>query len=160
VFRALTRYRLSAGEEEKSLKEALIRLERALPDPGWDEIGWQLWERLAPHCRTLLGRLRNHALEPKATVIMNQLAVWFYNRAEYDEAEVLYQRVLAIEEKRFGRHHPDIAIQLNNLAQLLQATNRLSEAEPLLRRASVIDEASLGPEHPDVAETSTTWCSC
>ena len=58
------------------------------------------------------------------------------------------RRALAIDEKRAGPDHPDVAIELNNLAQLLQATNRLGEAEPLYRRALAIDEASLGPDIP------------
>ena len=67
------------------------------------------------------------------------------------EAEPLMRRALAIDEKSYGRDHPDVAIGLNNLAQLLQATNRLAEAEPLMRRALAIDEKSYGPDHPNVA---------
>ena len=72
------------------------------------------------------------------------------------EAEPLYRRALAINEKSLGPEHPDIALNLNNLAELLRATNRLAEAEPLYRRALAIDEKSFGPEHPNVARASTT----
>jgi Tetratricopeptide repeat len=58
--------------------------------------------QLAPHCRTLLNRLGDHVLEPKETRIMHQLAVWLKNRAEHGEAEPLYRRALAIDEKSFG----------------------------------------------------------
>jgi len=54
------------------------------------------------------------------------------------EAEPLYKRALAIDEKSLGKDHPTVAIRLNNLAQLYQATNRLSEAEPLYKRALAI----------------------
>jgi tetratricopeptide (TPR) repeat protein len=67
------------------------------------------------------------------------------------EAESLYRRALAIDEKSYGPEHSRVAIDLNNLASLLQATNRLGEAEPLMRRALAIDEKSYGPEHPNVA---------
>jgi hypothetical protein len=33
---------------------------------------------------------------------MHQLAVWLKNRAEHGEAEPLYRRALAIDEKSFG----------------------------------------------------------
>ena len=124
-------------------------LDRALPSPEWDQKGWRLWEQLAPHCRTLLNRLQDHVLEPKATRIMNELALWLNNRAEHGEAEPLFRRALAIEEKSFGPDHPNVATDLNNLAVLLSATNRLAEAEPLYRRALAIDEKSFGPEHPE-----------
>jgi hypothetical protein len=52
-----------------------------------DKEGWHLWEQLAPHCRTLLNRLQDNVLESKATGIMNNLAYWLNNRAEYGEAE-------------------------------------------------------------------------
>ena len=89
-------------------------------------------------------------MEPKATRIMNDLAVWLNNRAEHGEAEPLYRRALAIAEKSLGSEHPEVAGFLNNLARLLRDTNRLAEAEPLYRRALAIREKSLGPEHPDV----------
>jgi tetratricopeptide (TPR) repeat protein len=56
------------------------------------------------------------------------------------EAEALYRRALAINEKYFGPDHPNVATDLNNLAELLRDTNRLSEAEPLIRRALAIDQ--------------------
>ena len=151
LVQEITRQRLSDNERHDTLNLAVDLLDRALPSPEWDQKGWQLWEQLAPHCRTLLNRLRDHGLELKATRIMNQLAIWIHNRAEYGEAEPLYRRTLAIEEKSFGPEHPNVARGLNNLAELLRATNRLAEAEPLYRRALAITEKSFGPEHPDVA---------
>ena len=77
------------------------------------------------------------------------------------EAEPLFRRALAIDERRYGPDHPNVATDLNNLAQLLQATNRLAEAEPLIRRALAIDERSLRPGPPRRRHpTSTTWRSC
>ena len=67
------------------------------------------------------------------------------------EAEPLLRRALAIDEKRYGSQHPEVATVLNNLAHLLQATNRPAEAEPLMRQALAIDEKSYGPQHPEVA---------
>ena len=151
LVQEITRQRLSNNEKQDSLELAGAFLDRALPSPDWDQKGWRLWEQLAPHCRTLLNRLRNHVLEPKATRIMNKLAGWLNNRAEHGEAESLFRRALATTEKSFGPEHPDVARGLNNLALLLSATNRLAEAEPLLRRALAITEKSFGPEHPDVA---------
>src|SRR5271166_6459442 len=151
VLQAVTRNHLSEQEKTASLDGALAILDVELSSAGWDEEGWRLWERLTPHCRTLLDHLRNHALEPKATRIMNDLGVWLNNRAEHGEAEPLYRRALTIDEESLGPDHPNVARDLNNLAVLLRATNRLAEAEPLYRRALAIFEKSLGPEHPNTA---------
>ncbi len=75
------------------------------------------------------------------------------------EAEPLYHRALAIDEKTLGPEHPNLAAELSNLAQLHADTNRLSEAEPLMRRALAIDAPcvrSVGAGlRIDIAMTST-----
>jgi hypothetical protein len=62
---------------------------------------------------------------------LNSLAGLLNDTNRLDEAEPLYRRALASDEKSFGPDHPNVAIRLNNLAVLLRATNRLVEAEPL-----------------------------
>ena len=151
LVQEITRQRLSDNERHDTLDLAVALLDRALPSPDRDQKGWRLWEQLAPHCRNLLNRLQDHVLEPKATRIMNELALWLKNRAEHEEAEPLCRRALAIDEKSFGPDHPNVAIRLNNLALLLRDTNRLAEAGPLYRRALAIDEKSFGPDHSNVA---------
>jgi tetratricopeptide (TPR) repeat protein len=131
LVQEITRQRLSDSERHNTIDLAVALLYRALPLPEWDQKGWQLWEQLAPHCRNLLNRLGDHALESKATLTMNRFALWLSNRAEYSEAEPLYRRALAIDEKSLGPEHPEVARDLNNLAELLSATNRLADAEPL-----------------------------
>jgi tetratricopeptide (TPR) repeat protein len=69
-------------------------------------------------------------------------------RGDYTEAEPLYRRALAIDEKVLGPDHPEVANTLNNLAVLLEARGDYTEAEPLYRRALAIDEKALRPNHP------------
>ena len=83
--------------------------------------------------------------------LYNQLGILSKERAEWEEADPLYRRALAIDEASYGENHPEVAINLNNLANLLEDTNRLVEAEPLYRRALAIDEVSYGENHPTVA---------
>jgi Tetratricopeptide repeat len=66
----------------------------------------------------LLARLRDHALKPKATRMINQLALWLTNRAEHAEAEPLLREALPICEKALGPKHHDVAMSLNNLGGL------------------------------------------
>jgi tetratricopeptide (TPR) repeat protein len=82
---------------------------------------------------------------------LNNLAVLLSATNRLAEAEPLYRRALAIDEKRFGPEHPDVARDLNNLAGLLRATNRLAEAEPLYRQVlRILAEFGhrTGHEHP------------
>ncbi|HEY5504960.1 MAG TPA: tetratricopeptide repeat protein, partial [Sedimentisphaerales bacterium] len=83
--------------------------------------------------------------------ILNDMAVVYYENADYQEAEPMYKRALAIDEASLGKDHPNVATDLNNLAALYKATNRFSKAEPLMKRALAIDEVSFGKDHPNVA---------
>jgi tetratricopeptide (TPR) repeat protein len=151
LVQEITRQRLSENEKDSALQRGLEILNGKLPSPHWDERGWQLWERLAPHVRVLLTRLRDHALEPKARRMMNQLALWLYNRGKHGEAEPLFERELAISEKAPGPEHALVANSFNSLAALYHAQGRFAEVEPLYQRSLAIFERALGPEHPDVA---------
>ena len=88
---------------------------------------------------------------PDVAINLNNLAGCCQATNRMAEAEPLFRRALAIDERSYGPDHPDIATTSTTWRSLLQATNRLAEAEPLSRRALAIDERSYGPDHPDVA---------
>ncbi len=48
--------------------------------------------------------------------VLNNLAELYYGQGEYAEAESLYRRALAIQERVLGPEHPDVAASVNNLA--------------------------------------------
>jgi hypothetical protein len=56
----------------------------------------------------------------------------------YEDAEPLYQHVLALIEKVY--FHPHATLVLDNYADLLRQTNREAEAEKLEARAQAIRE--------------------
>jgi tetratricopeptide (TPR) repeat protein len=149
LVQEITRQRFSDNENRDSLDSAVTLLDRALPSPEWDQKGWQLWERLAPHCHTLLNRLQDHVLEPKAVRIMNQYGVWLRNRGQYTNAEPIFQRALAIRTKAFGKEHPDTLTSRINLAETLYAQGDLAGARALEEQVLEARARLLGKEHPD-----------
>jgi tetratricopeptide (TPR) repeat protein len=72
------------------------------------------------------------------------------DQGRYLEAEPLYKRALAIDEKSLGPDHPTVGTRLNNLAALYDIQGRYAEAEPLYKRALAIAEKALGPDQPEV----------
>jgi CHAT domain-containing protein len=74
-------------------------------------------------------------------------------QGNYSQAEPLYQRALAIYEKRLGKEHFLVAYSLGNLATLYVELGNDSQAEPLIQRALAIREKVLGKEHPLVADS-------
>jgi len=114
---------------------------------GWvrHEYRWELVPLIAAAWQ-LLERSDNQGV-----YLANQAFGPLRNLGNFAEAEPLLRRALALDEKRFGLNHPNVATCLNNLAALLHDTNRLKEAEILYRRALAIDEQSFGSNDPKIA---------
>ena len=53
-------------------------------------------------------------------------------QGKYDQAEPLYKRSLAIDEKVYGPDHPEVATDLNNWAGLLEAQVRAKRCFQML----------------------------
>ena len=91
--------------------------------------------------------------------MVNNLARLYLDQKQYQKAELLFQKSLAVKEKALGPDHPDVATSLGNLADLYQAQRRYDEAEPLYKRALEIRVKSLGPNHPDVVATLNSYAT-
>ena len=55
-----------------------------------------------------------------------------------DDAEALYRRLIALQERTFGPDHTHVAVALDLYAAFLRAGGRSEEAEPMEVRARVI----------------------
>jgi tetratricopeptide (TPR) repeat protein len=60
---------------------------------------------------------------------LNNLALLYKSLGKYAEAEPLYKRALAIDEKALGPDHPTVATIAGNLARTLRKLGRDSEAK-------------------------------
>jgi tetratricopeptide (TPR) repeat protein len=66
-------------------------------------------------------------------------------RGAYAEAEPLYRRALAIQERVLGPDHPMTAETVNSIGALYFDLGEYERAEPLFRRHLEIFEKALGP---------------
>jgi tetratricopeptide (TPR) repeat protein len=73
----------------------------------------------------------------------------------HTDAHATLERVLAIEEKRYGPLHPEVANTLSTLARVVNATGDSEAAVRLQRRALETYVATLGRSHPKVADALT-----
>jgi len=87
------------------------------------------------------------------TAVLSWLASAAGSASRYADAEALYERVRAIDEKALGPEHPSTATTLHELARVYRDTGRYAEAEALYERVRAIREKTLGPEHPSTATT-------
>ena len=61
-------------------------------------------------------------------------------QGRYADAEPLFRRSLAIQEKALGPEHPNVATSLENYAAWLRGTGRTAEADNMEARARSIRE--------------------
>jgi tetratricopeptide (TPR) repeat protein len=147
----VTRRSLLGAARPSRLSDALGWVNAAFAGDSSDVRKWPTLDPLLPHARTVAAYADDAAIPEPTAQLMNQLGQLLYNKALHAEAEPLWRRALAIDEKSHGPDHPNVAIRLNNLAQLLQATSRHAEAEPLMRRVLAIDEKRFGPDDREIA---------
>jgi tetratricopeptide (TPR) repeat protein len=150
MVQEVVKSRMSAEERTRWAEQVVRAVDLAFP---YIEFAiWDKCERLVPSAQVCMGMAEEYGLSfPGAARLLSQAGYYLNERARYAEAELLYRRALAIDEKSYGTDHPNVAIRLNNLAELLRVTNRLDEAEPLVRRVIKIFEKTYGPDHPNVA---------
>jgi hypothetical protein len=79
-----------------------------------------------------------------------------YLQRDFEQAEALFKRALAIRERTLGDKHPDVAATLNGLARLYFHRNDHVAAAPLLMRLLAIKQEALGAHHPEVAVILTS----
>jgi tetratricopeptide (TPR) repeat protein len=113
----------------------------------WPE-AWPRARRLDGPALALLDAAPPEAAEEAASRVLEGLAAYrHYALGAYARARPLYERALALREKRLGPEHPDTAETLNNLALLLRDEGNRAAARPLLEQALAINEKTFGPEH-------------
>jgi len=93
------------------------------------------------------------AASPEAGFPIRQLATQYYQSGQYEKAEPLYQRTIAIFEKTLAPDHPDLAQALSGLGALYYSERRYAEAGPMFERSLAIREKTLGPDHPETAKS-------
>jgi tetratricopeptide (TPR) repeat protein len=82
---------------------------------------------------------------------LNALGCREIERRDYQAAEALLRKALAVGEAALGPEHPDLATILRNLAYACRKQARYDDADDLYRRATEILERSRGPMSGDLA---------
>jgi tetratricopeptide (TPR) repeat protein len=121
--------------------------------PNVEYVNWASCQKFIAHAQTCASLIKEWDFGfVEAADLLNQAAMYLFERALFAEAEPLFQRSLAVREKALGPEHPNVAQSLNNLAELYRSQGKYAEADPLYQRSLAINEKALGPEHPNVAQ--------
>lgn len=82
---------------------------------------------------------------------LDNLAELYRHQGRYEEAEPLFEQVLAIWRKHLGGNHINVATSISNLALLYAAQGRYEEARPLFEQSLSIKRAQTVENPLDVA---------
>jgi tetratricopeptide (TPR) repeat protein len=147
LVQAVLKHRMNKSTQRRWAERAVRAVNLAFPAVAYDT--WLQCQHYLPHAQVCVALIDDWDMSfPEAAALLMQTASYLKDRAQYIQAEPLFQRALAIREKMQGPEHPDTAATLNNLALLYWARGKYEQAEPLFQRALAIYERALGPEHP------------
>ncbi len=76
------------------------------------------------------------------------LATLYIRAGRYLEAEPMARQALDLHQKKLGKLHPRIALDLDLLGQILVHQGRLDEAETYFRRALSLQKNVIDSGHP------------
>ncbi len=149
LVREIVRDRMTAEELSQALGSARAEVDAVLQRPAGSlkpGAAVVVRELLIPHCRALMGQLNGHPLEVHAVGVARALGDWLRSCGRLMEAETFYRRALAIEEKRLGPQHRDLAPRLREVAAILRSRRQFGESEQLYRRLLALHEQGGRPD--------------
>ncbi len=151
LVQAILRRSMDTAKQRQYAETIVKAINQAFPDVG-DYRNWPRCQQYLQHAQVCVELIDTWEFTfSEAGRLLDTIGEYLYLRAQYVEAEPLYQRAITIGEKTLGSEHPDLAVYLNDLALLYDTQSKYTEAEPLYQKAIAIDEKALGPEHPNLA---------
>ncbi|HEX9132004.1 MAG TPA: FxSxx-COOH system tetratricopeptide repeat protein, partial [Ktedonobacteraceae bacterium] len=145
---------MSEEEREQWRRRAIAALNMLFPSvrlQGWEQ--WEACSRLLPHVLSVAASTAPQAHSLELASLLTRAADYLGQRAQYEQAEPLYQRALSIGEQALGHDHPRVAFPLYGLADLYLAQGRYAEAEALYQRALAIRSQRRGTQHLETADS-------
>ena len=85
------------------------------------------------------------------------LVVSHHELGQFEEAEAVFARALALFDTATMRPHPLAAEALLNIAMIRRLRSQIYDAEPLAASAVAMRGALYDPDHPDVIEALGEW---
>ena len=156
LVQAVSRDRLSPSDRRTWAKAAVRVVYDAFPYKASNAQTWAVCSRLLPHTLASAGHAEDLAVGPEAAGrLLHQAGLYLQQRARFNEARMVFERALHIDEMAYGRVHPNVAIRASALGRILQEMGDLSGARAAYERALRIDAAAYGPTHAAVARDAS-----
>jgi tetratricopeptide (TPR) repeat protein len=84
---------------------------------------------------------------------MDNLAITYYDRGKYAQAEALHIKSISIASRMLGPDNPNTLTYMSNLADTWRDQGKYEQAEAAYKRTLETQRRVLGPESPDIPLT-------
>ncbi|CAF1058080.1 unnamed protein product [Adineta steineri] len=132
-----------------------IRKESYSDTEGWNRLGMVLrkmgqFDKAEDIYQVLLDQTND---DKNRVPIYHQLGLIKDDQGKYQEALVLYEKSLTINQKTLPPNHPDLIASYNNIGSVHYNMNNYSKALSSYEKVLEIQQRSLPPNHSDLASS-------
>jgi tetratricopeptide (TPR) repeat protein/transcriptional regulator with XRE-family HTH domain len=152
LVQAVLQDAMANEERDRWMARAIAALNAIYPEvrhQGWSQ--WKTCSRLVLHVLALAAFPAEQTASLALATLLVKTADYLFQRAQYKEAEPLYQRALQMGEKIAGASHLQVAYTLSGLAALYGEQGDYEQAEPLFQRALQLLEQDHGGDQREMA---------
>ncbi len=144
--RVLAIRRQTYGERSALTAAAMVNVARLLLQQGNHASAQSLYT-------TALEIFENQSRDPGIVACYLGLGILHQETGSLAQAQIQYEKVLAVKDELLGPEHPYVGEALHRFAALHYAAGDLDAARKRCAVALAIRRASLGSQHPEVAES-------
>jgi tetratricopeptide (TPR) repeat protein len=139
-------------EVERAWAERTVRvLAQVFPGPGEAE-AWETCRQLLAHGQAVAALIEQWQMKSiEGAHLLHNVGWYLFERAEYQEAQRYYEKVVAMKREVLGEESPDTAASLNNLALVYHAQGKYDEALALYEQTLAIKRKAFDEQHPNIA---------
>ncbi|KAL4863411.1 hypothetical protein BDV12DRAFT_189714 [Aspergillus spectabilis] len=136
------------------------RMQEVFPDS--DHTNRRLWREYLPHALALVHDNEFIEQQKQHINLIQNIADCLASDGRYFESEVLYNKLLEMDQGKHGAEHPSTLTSMANLASTYRNQGRWNEAEKLFVQVMQTSKTVLGAEHPSTLTSmanlaSTFW---
>src|SRR5439155_11320049 len=119
LVQVVLKHSMNKSVQRRWAERAIRAVNQAFPDTEYEN--WLHCQEYIPQVLTCNALIEQWDMVlPEATQLLNVAGYYLTESAQYEQAEPILRRALAIREQELGAEDPDTATSLNNLANLYE----------------------------------------
>ncbi|KAL4863582.1 hypothetical protein BDV12DRAFT_206383 [Aspergillus spectabilis] len=131
----------------QQIQKAADQFDQAFPDNNYTN--QKLWRVYMPHALSLIGEREFQKIRGNYISLVQNIGRCLQTDGRYNEAAVLFEDIVKIENKVKSKHDPSTLTSMSDLASTYSDQGRWKEAEELEVQVLEARKQVLGPGHPD-----------